>query len=100
MFQRDRPYCVGIDGKVITNKKRFGKFSGLFYDTIIMETAIKQVFILTHYIIRRLSLHQSTEIHKQETKWTRNTEIRVYETRSELPEVLPCTSQTEIPVNS
>jgi len=46
LFQRYRPYWVGIDGKVITNKKRFGKFSGLFYDTSITETAVEQAFIL------------------------------------------------------
>jgi len=85
--------------KVITNKKEFGKFSGLFYGSSIMETAVKQAVIFTYYIFRRLSLYQSTETHKQETNWKRNTEIREHETPSDLPEVLLSTSQGEIPVN-
>jgi len=81
-------------------KNDSGRFSGLFYDTSIVETAVKQAFIFTLYKCRMLSLHQSTETHKQETNWKRNVDIRGYATRSELPEVLLCKSQGETPVIS
>jgi hypothetical protein len=100
LFQRYRPYCVGIDRKVMAIKNWFGKSVGLFDDTGVVETAVNQAFIFTQNKCRRPLLHQPIETHKQEIKWIRNTEIRVHVTSSELPEILLCISKGEIPVIS